>query len=108
MINAKQNKESSGLPSSTETPPVTGKPKMLSHSETDLEQPSTSQSSGSQRAPLTSGFSRMSRRKSQTISASVRKSASGDDSPSPNKPAMPGSTRFIDKRFLSRAPPSHP
>src|SRR6266513_885968 len=72
MISAKQNQASSGLPSSTEAPPLTGKPKMLSHSETGLEQPITSQISGSQSAPLISGFSRMSRRKSQTMSATVR------------------------------------
>ena len=50
----------------------------------------------------------MSRRKSQTMSASVRKRASGDDSWSPNKLAMRGSTRFTEKRSLSRATHSQP
>src|SRR5206468_11111584 len=72
---AKQNTASSGLTSSTEAGPLTGKPKMLSHSETDLEQPSISQSSGSQSALLTSGFSRMSRRKRKAMNASVRQHA---------------------------------
>src|SRR5215475_14558580 len=48
IISAHQNKASSGLPSSTETAPPTGRPKMLSHVEKALEQPSTSQISGSQ------------------------------------------------------------
>src|SRR5438094_9480780 len=48
---------------------------MLSHSETDLEQPSISQRTGSHRAPLTSGLSRMSRLKRKIIKASVRQDA---------------------------------
>src|SRR5882757_793968 len=88
MINAKQNEASSGLPSSTEVPPLTGRPKMLSHSETGLEQPITSQSSGSQSALLTSAFSRMSRRKSQIMRARVRQRLSDGDSPSPKKAAI--------------------
>ena len=75
IISAKENEASSGLPSSTEAAPLTGKPKMLSHSETDLEQPIRSQISGSQRAPLTSGLSRMSRRKRKIIKATVRQDA---------------------------------
>src|SRR6266480_4015697 len=75
IISAKQIKASSGLPSSTEAAPLTGKPKMLSHSETDLEQPIRSQISGSQRAPLTSGLSRMSRRKRKIINATVSQDA---------------------------------
>src|SRR6266480_4331930 len=101
MISAKQNQASSGLPSSTEAAPLTGKPKMLSHSETGLEQPSTSQSTGSQSAPLTSGFSRMSRRNSHTMTAIVRKRARDDESPSPNKVAIWGSTKSTDDKFLS-------
>src|SRR5213592_1217504 len=75
IIRTKVKHASSGLPSSTEAPPLTGKPKMLSHSETDLEQPIRSQISGSQRAPLTSGLSRMSRRKRKIIKATVRQDA---------------------------------
>ena len=75
IIRTKQKHASSGLPSSTEAPPLTGKPKMLSHSESDLEQPGISQSSGSQSAPLILGFSRMSRRKRKIIKASVRQDA---------------------------------
>src|SRR6266576_3294339 len=75
IIRTKVKHASSGLPSSTEAPPLTGKPKMLSHSETDLEQPGISQSSGSQSAPLTLGFSRMSRRKRKAMKASVRQDA---------------------------------
>src|SRR6266513_3085185 len=90
IISAKQNEASSGLPSSTEAAPLTGKPKMLSHSETGLEQPSTSQSTGSQSAPLTSGFSRMYRRKSHTMTAMERKRARDDESPNPNKVAIWG------------------
>src|SRR6266550_5899042 len=75
IISAKENKASSGLPSSTEAAPLTPKPKMLSHSETDLEQPISSQISGSQRAPLTSGLSRMSRRKRKIIKATVSQDA---------------------------------
>src|SRR2546430_15685146 len=75
IISAKQNEASSGLPSSTEAAPLTGKPKMLSHSETDLEQPSISQGTGSHRTPLTSGLSRMSRLKRKIIKASVRQDA---------------------------------
>src|SRR5207247_4550883 len=48
---------------------------MLSHSETGLEQPSVSQRSGSHRPPLTSGVSRMSRRKRKIINATVRQDA---------------------------------
>src|SRR2546426_4814952 len=101
IIRANQNHASSGLPSSTEAPPLTGNPKMLSHAETDLEQPSTSQRTGSQSAPLTSGFSRMSRRKSQAMTTIVRKRARDDESPSPNKVAIWGSTRSTDDKFLS-------
>src|SRR6266481_5638912 len=75
IISAKENEASSGLPSSTEAAPLTGKPKMLSHSETDLEQPIRSQISGSQSAPLTSGLSRISRRKRKIIKATVRQDA---------------------------------
>src|SRR5438874_12901419 len=75
IIRTKQKHASSGLPSSTEAAPLTGKPKMLSHSETDLEQPSISQRTGSHRAPLTSGLSRMSRRKRKAMNASVRQHA---------------------------------
>ena len=88
MISAKQNQASSGLPSSTDEAPLTGKPKILSHSETGLEQPITSQSSGSQSALLTSDFSRTSRRKSQIMSGRVRQRASDGDSPSPKKVAI--------------------
>src|SRR5207244_8431657 len=88
-------------PSSTEAPPLTGKPKMLSHAETDLEQPSTSQRTGSQSAVVTSGFSRMSRRKSHAMTAIVRKRARDDESPSPNKVAIWGSTRSTEDKFLS-------
>src|SRR6266513_1019823 len=79
IISAKQIKASSGRPSSTEAAPLTGKPKMLSHSETDLEQPIRSQISGSQRAPLKSGLSRMSRRKRKIIKATVRQDARGGE-----------------------------
>src|SRR5947208_9667349 len=75
IIRTKQKHASSGLPSSTEAPPLTGRPKMLSHSETGLEQPSVSQRSGSHRPPLTSGLSRMSRRKRKIINATVRQDA---------------------------------
>jgi hypothetical protein len=101
MISAKQNQASSGLPSSTDAAPLTGKPKMLSHSETGLEQPITSQSSGSQSALLTSGFSRMSRRKSQIMRATVRQRPSDGDSPSPNKVAILGLTRSTNDKLLS-------
>src|SRR5439155_3525312 len=101
IIRANQNHASSGLPSSTEAAPLTGKPKMLSHSETDLEQPSISQSSGSQSALLISCFSRMSRMKSHAMTAIVRKRARDDESPSPNKVAIWGSTRCTDDKFLS-------
>src|SRR5437667_5626559 len=77
IIRANQNHASSGLPSSTEAAPLTGKPKMLSHSETDLEQPSISQRTGSQSAPLTSGFSRMSRLKRKIIKPRVSSVATG-------------------------------
>src|SRR5262249_53273524 len=85
---ANQNHASSGLPSSTEAPPLMGKPKMLSHAETDLEQPITSQRTGSQSAALISGFSRMSRRKSHAMSASVRKRARDFGRETPNKLAI--------------------
>src|SRR5713101_260507 len=74
-IRPKKNQASSGLPSSTEAAPLTGKPKMFSHAETDLEQPSTSQISGTQSAPLTLGFSRMSRLKKKIMKAIVRNDA---------------------------------
>jgi hypothetical protein len=75
IISAKQNEASSGLPSSTEAAPLTGKPKMFSHWERPLEQAITSQMSGSQSAPLTLGLSRMSRRKRKIIKATVRQDA---------------------------------
>ena len=75
IISAKQNEASSGLPSSTEAAPLTGKPKMFSHSETDLEQPSISQRTGSQSAPLIPGFSRISRLNRKIMKAIVRQDA---------------------------------
>ena len=74
-IRAKKNEASSGLPSSTEAEPLTGKPKVFSHKERLLEQPITSQISGSQSAPLTSGFPRTSRLKRKTMKAIVRNDA---------------------------------
>src|SRR6185369_12151289 len=102
-IRTRKNEASSGLPSSTEAPPLTGKPKMLSHSVTGLEQPSTSQRTGSQSAPVTLGFSRMSRRKSQIIRASVRKKARDEDRPRPNKLAR--GIWIVDIRSQRSDPP---
>src|SRR5262245_37708083 len=73
-ISPKNTKASKSLPSSTDVATNPGKPKMLSHLETDFDATRNTQNVGSQSVLVTFGFSRMSRRNRKAIKPSVNTS----------------------------------
>src|SRR6266513_4053092 len=86
---------SNGLPSSTE--PARIKPSVCSHCTTDRDPISTIQTNGSQRAPVTLGLSRMSRRKRKKTKAIVPSNATCGGKPIIL--AIVGSMKLITERY---------